>query len=700
MTNAPAEKGRAPRAGRSSGGKSRPEPLAVRLRRLGLDSDWSLALHAPLRYEDESRLDPIGLLRADQTAQIQGKVLDARVVQTPYREQFVVRVADETGSVVFRFLHAREYIRRLLPPGAVVRASGAPRPAYGGGLEFVHPKIRPAVADPSELPQTLTPVYPQTEGLQQSWLQRHVTQAVAALRGLEDPVPADVVGALGLTGFVEALEFIHRPPASADPAVLETRSDPHWRRIKFDELLAQQIALMRIRASTDRASAPALAAPAGGSACAKLLESLPFGLTGAQRRVWGEVEADLARPAPMHRLVQGDVGCGKTVIAALACLRAAESGVQAALMAPTEILAEQHLHKIAAWLEPLGVRTVWLSGRQKAAERKAALEAAASGEAAVIVGTHALIQDKVRFRNLGLAVVDEQHRFGVRQRLTLARRAENGLRPHLLMLSATPIPRTLAMSCFADIDISAIDELPPGRTPVTTKLVRVERRDDVTAVVNDAVSRGRQAYWVCPLIEESEALELRPAEECARELAERLPHVRVGLLHGAMSAPEKEAVMGEFVAGRIQVLVATTVIEVGVDVPNATLMVIEHAERFGLAQLHQLRGRVGRGGGSAACVLLFAEPLSDVGRERLKIIRESTDGFEIARRDLELRGPGEFLGDQQSGVPMLRFADLAADADLIEPAARTARRMLAEDPAAAGRLSLRWFPAQAELLNV
>ena len=456
--------------------------------------------------------------------------------------------------------------------------------------------------------------------------------------------------------------------------------------------------------------APELSPRADANLIVRFREHLPFALTGAQERVWKEIASDLARPEPMHRLVQGDVGSGKTVVAALAALRAVEAGYQAALMAPTEILAEQHFKKLVDWLTPLGIRTAWLTGRLKAAEKRRALEEIASGEARIVVGTHALIQDGVRVENLGLAIVDEQHRFGVAQRLALrtsgaagesgeAGEADaNAAKPHLLMLSATPIPRTLAMSYLADLDVSVIDELPPGRTPVTTKTIRIERKNEVVALLRAVVAEGRQAYWVCPLIEESEALDLTPAVQAAEELQQALPDLKVALLHGAMSAPEKEAVMTAFASGETDLLVATTVIEVGVDVPNATLMVIEHAERFGLAQLHQLRGRVGRGAARSACLLLYGGELSELGRERLKIIRETTDGFEIARRDLQLRGPGEFLGERQSGMPLLRFANLETDGALLEAARREAERWLREDRDRALAHARRWFSAKAEFL--
>ena len=691
----------APRAAKASGviRSGKLAPLSERLKKLGLVTDWDFILHLPLRYEDETKIDPIGMLVPGEPAQVQGEVVRSQMTATPWGQQLIALIKDETGVLALRFIHYFPGTQTALRPGAVVRVYGDPRPAFGGGLEMIHPKIRQPVASGATLPQALTPVYPLGEGIQQKWLRKRISRALLDMQGMEDPIPKSFTEPLGLPGLRASLEYLHNPPPDADSTALIERTDPHWQRLKFDELVAQQISLREMRAIARQEKAEALKKPNEGSLIASFIHALPFELTGAQKRVWAEIERDLAEPRPMHRLVQGDVGSGKTVVAALAALRAVEAGKQAALMAPTEILAEQHFRKIVSWLEPLGIRTAWLTGRQKASEREASLQSILSGEAKLAVGTHALIQEDVRFKNLGLAIVDEQHRFGVAQRLNLARVAEDGMKPHLLMLSATPIPRTLAMSYLADIDVSVIDELPPGRTPVETKLVRMDRRDAVIAVLRHTAGEGRQIYWVCPLIDESEALDLTPAVRCAEELRARLPDLSIGLLHGGMPAPEKEAVMKDFSEGRIQVLVSTTVIEVGVDVPNATLMVIEHAERFGLAQLHQLRGRVGRGGGRSACVLIFDERLSEIGRERLKIIRETTDVFEIARRDLQLRGPGEFLGEQQSGMPMLRFCDLEKDSALLEKARDAADRMLAEHHDLAMKHAERWFKGKAELLT-
>lgn len=671
-------------------------PLDVRLEKLGLVRDWDFALHLPLRYEDETSVTPIGSLAVNTHAQIEGRVADQRFVRTGRGQQLQAVVEDSTGSITIRFLHYFPSIQKQLAVGSTVRLYGEPREGYYGGLEMVHPRIKSGKAAETELPKALTPVYPAGEGIQQRWLRKRIDRALLDL-DLTDLVPEAVRTKFGLPGLREALSYIHTPPSGADVIGLQERSAPAWRRLIFDELLAQQITLRESRAVAFQRTAPPLAGD-DAELVGCFLAQLPFNLTNAQRRVTDEILADLAANRPMHRLVQGDVGSGKTVVAALAALRAVASGHQASLMAPTEILAEQHFRKIAAWLEPLGIRTAWLTGRLKTAEKNAALEAVASGEARIVIGTHALIQEGVKFANLGLAIVDEQHRFGVAQRLALRTRPESALVPHLLMLSATPIPRTLAMSYLADLDVSVIDELPPGRTPVVTKTVKTSRKDDVLSVVRSVVAQGRQVYWVCPLIEESDKLDLTPATVCRDDLQQRLLDLTVGLVHGAMPAAEKDAVMQDFVSGLTQILVATTVIEVGVDVPNATLMVIEHAERFGLAQLHQLRGRVGRGAAQSACILLFGEDISPAGWERLKAIRDTTDGFEIARRDLEMRGPGEFLGERQSGTPLLRFADLDRDEALLAAARRTADAWLEKDRDAALRHAARWFKTAGEFL--
>jgi len=669
-------------------------PEATLFARLGIRREQDLALHLPIRYEDETRIVPIGSLRPGATAQVQGIVARQEIVARP-RRALAVELHDDSGSMTLRFLHFYGSQLRQFAAGNRVRALGEAR---GGlfGLEMVHPRYR--VVDEGEpLPQTLTPVYPTVSGLGQARLRAAILRALRALQWRET-VPADALAPLGLPASVDALRAIHQPAPETPASALHERTTPAWRRVIFDELLAQQLSLQRARAARAAQPAPRLADDA---LARRLLEALPFRLTGAQQRVWQEISRELAAAQPMNRLLQGDVGSGKTVIAALAAAQAIGSGRQAAIMAPTEILAEQHLRKIGPWLERIGVRVAWLSGSLKDPEKKAVRARAASGEAGLLIGTHALIEDTVAFARLGLAIVDEQHRFGVAQRLALRTRLEAGAEvlPHQLMMSATPIPRTLAMSYYADLDVSVIDELPPGRKPVLTKLVSEARRDEVVARVRAAAAAGRQAYWVCPLIEESEALDLQTAIDTHAALARELAPLPVGLVHGRLPPADKQAVMAQFAAGALQVLVATTVIEVGVDVPNATLMVVEHAERFGLAQLHQLRGRVGRGSGESVCVLMYRGPLSAAARERLKTMYETRDGFEIARRDLLQRGPGEFLGARQSGEALLRFADLDRDSDLLASAREVAARLLRGDPAAVDEHLQRWFGGREEYLR-
>ncbi|HTZ00297.1 MAG TPA: ATP-dependent DNA helicase RecG, partial [Rhodocyclaceae bacterium] len=559
------------------------------------------------------------------------------------------------------------------------------------GDEMIHPRFH-VLHEDEPLPDRLTPVYPTTAGLSQTVLRRLIGRALEKA-DLSDTLPDDLRRRLKLADFGESVRQLHAPPPELSAADLASHSLPAWRRMAFDELLAQQLSLRRAYAARRAKGAPRLAG--SGELTQRLLASLPFKLTAAQERAWREIAADLGQAHPMQRLLQGDVGSGKTVVAALAMLQAAESGYQAALMAPTEILAEQHWRKLDAWLAPLGIQVAWLAGGRKKAEKKAMLAAIGEGRVQLAVGTHALIEEGVDFPRLGLAIVDEQHRFGVRQRLALK---EKGEFAHQLAMSATPIPRTLAMSYYADLDVSVLDELPPGRRPVVTKLVADNRRGEVVARVHDACRAGSQAYWVCPLIEESEALDLKNAIETFEHLAAELPDVRVGLVHGRLKADEKARVMAGFVRGEVQLLVATTVIEVGVDVANAGLMVIEHAERFGLAQLHQLRGRVGRGSQDSACILLYAQPLGETARARLKAIFENSDGFEIARLDLELRGPGEFIGARQSGLPLLRFADIG-DTALVEQARAAAEELLAAHPDCADAHLKRWLAGREELLK-
>ncbi len=614
------------------------------------------------------------------------------------RRQLVCHIQDGSGVLTLRFFNFYGSQLKQLAAGTRVRAFGEIRHGFFGS-EMVHPRYR-VLHGEVPVARALTPVYPTTAGLAQDALRRLIAHALAGC-DLGDTLPGDLIARLGMPPFREAVMLLHNPPPRIEIAALSERRHPAWRRMKFDELLAQQLS-MRLHHQRRRATgAPALRSR--GELTQALLGQLPFELTRAQRKAWREIERDLAGPHPMQRLLQGDVGSGKTVVAALAAAQCVENGCQVAVMAPTEILAEQHHRKFAGWLTPLGVGVVWLSGSLGRRDKRAALAAVAKGEAKIAVGTHALIEEEVGFSDLALAVVDEQHRFGVHQRLALrmkGARPDPGAQPHQLMMSATPIPRTLAMSYYADLDVSMIDELPPGRTPVATRLVSEARRGEVIQRVRDACVAGSQAYWVCPLIEESEALQLKTALETHATLAATFPELRLGLVHGRLRGEEKTRTMEAFRSGAIQLLVATTVIEVGVDVPNATLMVIEHAERMGLAQLHQLRGRVGRGADAATCILLYANPLTAAARERLKIIYENSDGFEIARHDLRLRGPGELLGARQSGVPLLRFADLNTDLDLLDQARTVAVRLLREEPDRARAHLARWLGARHEYLKV
>ena len=664
------------------------------MHKLGLKRDIDLALHLPMRYEDQTRLAPIGTLRDFEMAQVQGVVRDCRI-ETRGRRQLVVRLADESGELVLRLLNFYPSQQKALAVGQCVRARGEVRGGFFG-REMVHPEFRVVQPD-TPLPLALTPVYPSSAALPQAYLRKAVASALARAH-LAELLPPEVLPP-GLPTLRDALMLLHNPAPGTPLATLEDQSHPAWQRLKFEELLAQQLSQAQAHAARALLAAPALAATPEGL-YARLLATLPFALTAAQQRVVAEIGADLARPRPMHRLLQGDVGSGKTVVAALAAAVAISAGWQCALMAPTEILAEQHFRKLVGWLQPLGVQVAWLTGSRKGKARKTMLAMVASGEAGLVVGTHAVIQADVVFARLGLAVVDEQHRFGVAQRLALREKLdEQALEPHLLMMSATPIPRTLAMSYFADLDVSTIDELPPGRTPIVTKVFADGKRDAVIGRIRDEVAQGRQVYWVCPLVEESEHLDLQNATATHAELGAALAGVQVGLLHGRMASADKAAVMARFSSGELKLLVATTVIEVGVDVPNASLMVVEHAERFGLAQLHQLRGRVGRGAVASVCVLLFSAPLSPTGKARLKAMAETNDGFEIARRDLEIRGPGEFMGARQSGDALLRFADLAEDAELLQRARAVTPRLLQEHPQAAQAHVNRWQASRADYLK-
>jgi ATP-dependent DNA helicase RecG len=653
-----------------------------------------------MRYEDETQIVPIreACLRGGHVSQVEGVVTKNEIAYKP-RRQLLVTIADETSDIQLRFMNFYGSQVKQLAEGTRVRARSEVRHGFFGA-EMVHPVYK-IVNEGAPLPNSLTPVYPSGEGLSQTVLRRAIADAMKRV-DWTDTVPRAVREKLNLAEFQPAVRLLHYPPPDVDEHALTERSHPAWTRVKFDELLAQQLSLKRAQQARREKGAPVLAAV--GALSDAFLKALPFKLTNAQQRVVEEIRRDLREDYPMQRLLQGDVGSGKTVVAALAAAQAIDSGYQAALMAPTEILAEQHFRKIAAWMEPLGVKVAWLTGSLKKKEKTAASEMAESGEAQLVIGTHALIQDSVQFAKLGLVLVDEQHRFGVGQRLTLRNKGSDGLVPHQLMMSATPIPRTLAMTYYADLEVSIIDELPPGRTPIVTRAIDQNRRDEVIARVHAAAQEGRQVYWVCPLIEDSEALQLQTATETYETLAAALPDLVVGLVHGRMKPAEKQVIMDAFSAGDVHVLVATTVIEVGVDVPNASLMVIEHAERFGLSQLHQLRGRVGRGSAASVCLLLYQSPLGPVAKQRLMTMRETTDGFEIARRDLEIRGPGEFLGARQSGQAMLRFANLETDQWIVEQARDVAAWLLESDrPEAEAIVDAhlqRWLGGREEFLKV
>jgi ATP-dependent DNA helicase RecG len=679
-------------------GRTTAANLEARLAKLGLRTDMDLVLHLPMRYEDETQVFTIqdACLRGGQTWQVEGIVTKNEIAFKP-RRQLLVHIADETGDIQLRFMNFYGSQVKQLAEGTRVRARGEVKHGFFGA-EMVHPVYK-VINEGAPLPTELTPVYPAGEGLSQHVLRRAIADAMKRVNW-SDTLPAPLVKRMQLSDFEPAVRLLHYPPQEVDEHALLDRSHPAWTRMKFDELLAQQLSLKRAQHARRAKGAAALTKV--GQLSHAFQAALPFKLTGAQQRVLDEIRADLRQQYPMQRLLQGDVGAGKTVVAALAAAQAIDSGYQAALMAPTEILADQHFRKIAAWMEPLGVRVVWLTGSLKKKEKTLATELVESGEARLVIGTHALIQDSVQFENLGLVIVDEQHRFGVGQRLTLRNKGNEGAIPHQLMMSATPIPRTLAMTYYADLEVSVIDELPPGRTPIVTRAIDQNRRDEVIERVHAAAQEGRQVYWVCPLIEESEALQLQTATETHALLAEALPDLNVGLVHGRLKPAEKQAIMDAFSANEMQVLVATTVIEVGVDVPNASLMVIEHAERFGLSQLHQLRGRVGRGSAASVCLLLYQSPLGQVAKQRLMTMRETTDGFEIARRDLEIRGPGEFLGSRQSGQAMLRFADLETDGWLVDQA-RDVAHFLLHDQASAYIVEThleRWLGGREEFLKV
>lgn len=665
---------------------------AQRLASIGVETVQDVLFHLPSRYQDRTRVTPIGSLRHGDQAVVDGCV-EATDIRYGRRRSLLVSLADGSGSLTLRFFHFSAAQRATLSRGVRLLCFGEVR-AGPASLEMVHPEYRRVEEDESVVvEQNLTPIYPTTEGMHQlSW--RGITDKALDLLSeaperLPEWLPEAIRETYQLPELTHALRYLHRPPADAARDQLLQGRHPAQRRLAFEELLAHQLSLRALRQRKQRVLAPALAGD--GHLQRRFLEQLPFRLTRAQQRVGEEIAADLQRAHPMMRLVQGDVGSGKTVVSALAALQALEADHQVALMAPTELLAEQHLQSFRRWMEPLGLDVAWLTGRHKGKLREQVLAALAVGEARLVMGTHALFQQDVRFRALGLVIIDEQHRFGVHQRMALREKGEaSGRVPHQLIMTATPIPRTLAMTAYADLDLSVIDELPPGRTPVTTVAIPDSRREEVIDRVRGACAAGRQAYWVCTLIEESEALQCQAAEETALQLTQLLPQQRVGLVHGRMKAAEKESVMSLFQSGELDLLVATTVIEVGVDVPNASLMIVENPERLGLAQLHQLRGRVGRGGIESHCVLMYHRPLSGNAQGRLAVMRETTDGFLIARKDLELRGPGEVLGTRQTGEMQFRIADLMRDQPLLGQVQEAADRLLADHPERVRPLVRRW----------
>ncbi len=668
------------------------KPLIANLAKLGIASSQGLLLHLPLRYIDETHVTAVRDLHMGESAQVEGEIVHAEVTYKP-RKALIARLEDASGQLTLRFLHFYPSQINALKVGAKVRVYGEVRNGFFG-YEMVHPTCK-AVGEKSEVAETLTPVYPTVAGLGQASLRKAIRIALQQA-DMHETLPAQVYAHLDLPSFKASLIALHHPSPDVNLRALDNKTTTHWRRLAFDELLAQQLSMRKHYARRRSVSAPQL--KPSKQLVSALLKSLPFALTSAQQKVALEIERDLTQAHPMQRLLQGDVGSGKTIVACMAALQCMENGWQVALMAPTEILAEQHYRKMLSWLMPLNIKIAWLTGSQNKKDREAALQSIASGEARLVVGTHALFQEAVRFKNLGLAIIDEQHRFGVHQRLALRQKGQP--EPHQLMMSATPIPRTLSMSYYADLDVSVIDELPPGRSPIVTKIVSDARRDEILQRVREACLQGNQAYWVCPLIEESEALQLATANDTYTLMQDEFPELKVGLVHGRMKPSEKQAVMAEFSAGHLQLLVATTVIEVGVDVPNASLMVIEHAERMGLSQLHQLRGRVGRGSAKSTCILLYQNKLSDTARARLKVIYESNDGFVIAQADLQIRGPGELLGVRQSGVPMLKIADLERDVDLLEAAKTMADALLKNYPTEVEQHLERWMSSAGELVKV
>lgn len=686
-------------------GKTNSSPLD----KLGLRSSLDCALHIPIRYEDETKLSTIAEAIGSfggLTYQVQGYVIRQEVMFRP-RRQLLVQIRDDDGQELFlRWLNFYPSQQKQMSMGTHLRVRGEVRDGYYGP-EMVHPVVK-AVTPDAPLPSTLTPIYSTVAGVSQTVIRKAIAKAIQdpdLQTSLKEFLPNELIAktfpSLSIPTLISALHTLHQPSKSDDLESIQNRTHPAWRRVQLEELLAQQISLQQARQKRLKRQAVSMSpVPLERGVLSQFIKSLPFDLTGAQKKVWQEIIQDLSRAYPMNRLLQGDVGSGKTVIAALAALHAIDHGCQAAIMAPTEILAEQHYRKLKLWLEPLGVKIAWLTGSLKVKEKREAQEQIASGSAHLVIGTHALIQEGVEFAKLGFAVIDEQHRFGVKQRLQLQQKIDDvEVHCHQLMMSATPIPRTLAMTFYADLEVSVIDELPPGRSPIVTKLVKNERRQEVVGGLLAELAKGRQVYWVCPLIEESDTLQLKTAVETHEALVRALPNVKIGLVHGRLKSQEKNSVMQSFVSGDIQILVATTVIEVGVDVPNASLMVIEHAERFGYAQLHQLRGRVGRGSAESVCILLYGQELSLAAKERLQTLKETQDGFLIAERDLALRGPGELLGSKQSGDAMLRFIDLQKEQWLIEKTQQLSVALLSNYPEIAEQHLSRWLGSRAEYLK-
>ena len=670
--------------------------VIAKLNRLGISRPEDLLVFFPIRYEDETQIFEIMGAPERESVQIEVTVIQAKVEFRP-RRQLVVTVEDCSGRAILRFLHFYPSQQRALEPGSRIRALGELRIGRQRIREMVHPKCK-KIVEHDQLPSTLTPIYATTKGLTQPAIRK------AVMRAFEVVVQADTLSSrqlndLGLPRFSDAVTTLHRPTSDIDQSLLKDRRGPLWARVSFDELLAQQLIMRQNYNKREKYTAPVM--QPDSSRTKKFLAMLEFDLTKAQKNAFSEIQADMSNRIPMRRLLQGDVGSGKTVVSALAALQAIEAGYQVALMVPTEILSEQHFKKIEGWLTVLGIKVERLTGSMGKKDRVLIRDNIKSGLAQIVVGTHALFQSEVVFKNLGLVIIDEQHRFGVKQRLALIDKGADRMnQTHQLMMSATPIPRSLAMSFFGDLDVSVIDELPPGRIPITTKLVNNSRRQEVFDRVKDTCHLGQQVYWVCPLIEESETLQLETALETFEVIQDEFPNLRIGVVHGRMKGHDKSKIMQEFSKGDVHLLVATSVIEVGVDVPNATVMVIENAERMGLSQLHQLRGRIGRGSAASTCILLYSAKLTDTARLRLKIIYENIDGFEVARADLELRGPGEVLGARQSGMPMLRYADLERDTDLLEKAERMASEFLLNQPAQARQHIERWYGSREKLVEV